>query len=698
VALGRVGGAEFRPDIQGLRAIAVSSVVIYHLYPSALPGGYVGVDVFFVISGFLITGHLLRTFQRTGRVGFVEFYGRRARRLMPASALVLTVTWIASRLILPTSQLKATATQIRGSALYYENWVLARDAVSYLKSDQAPSPVQHFWSLSVEEQFYLFWPLLFLIAALVTMRLVKGATDAGAHTDEVTRLARAETGRRVMLILAGLVIAGSLAWSVYDTRVNAAAAYFVTTTRIWELAAGGLLALLSSTAADRVGRVGVLAWGGLVMIVVSEFVISGTSQFPGYIALLPVAGAMLAIACGSDRARLGPSRLLSLRPMVFLGGISYSVYLWHWPLIVLWKTYSKGSIGLLDGPAIAVVSIVLAWLTKVFVEDRVRMARFFAGHNWRSVGTVSAALVPVFLVGVFLADLPSLSDHKLDAKHPGAAVLAGDVKPPPHASPLPPLSIASTDDEISANTTCLVTFNSATPHRCRFGDKTHPKRVVALVGDSFAGEWSTALQIMANKHHWELVTLLKSGCPWTTTTIVRNRSPFTSCQQWGAKVRDDLLKLKPDVVLTSDRIKDGNVVGTPDGLPSYQAIAAGTTAYWKQLIAHNIPVVAIRESPEMSRVIPDCLSSHGATVAGCSTPRKQAVTTDTPMTIATRSMSGAVPLIDMTKLICGPRTCEPIVGNVVVYRDSHHLTNTYMKTLEPYLEKMLLKVKPFKRF
>src|SRR5579863_3802362 len=192
---------EFRPDIQGLRALAVGMVVFYHLYPSLMTGGFAGVDVFFVISGFLITGHMLREYRKSGRIGLLEFWGRRAKRLVPAAALVLTVTWAASHLVLPATRLADTAAQIRASALYFQNWQLAWNAVDYLKSDSAASPVQHFWSLSVEAQFYLGWPLLFLLAALAA--LTAGRTEQ-----------RRDRGRHMLLFLAGAIVAGSLCYSV----------------------------------------------------------------------------------------------------------------------------------------------------------------------------------------------------------------------------------------------------------------------------------------------------------------------------------------------------------------------------------------------------------------------------------------------------------------------------------------------------
>ena len=229
----------FRPDIQGLRAIAVAMVVIYHLYPSLLPGGFAGVDVFFVISGFLITGHLWRGYAQTGKVGLPTSGGGGPGGWCPAAALVLTVTW-SRRACAARDPAADTAQQIRASALYYQNWQLASDAVNYLKSDDAATPVQHFWSLSVEEQFYLVWPLLFLLAALLAACSRAPAagrpTEAGgaAHHGRAASRRRADGG------------AGhrSLAYSIYYTHANPPGAYFMTTTRIWELGAGGLLALL----------------------------------------------------------------------------------------------------------------------------------------------------------------------------------------------------------------------------------------------------------------------------------------------------------------------------------------------------------------------------------------------------------------------------------------------------------------------
>ncbi|HTR94610.1 MAG TPA: acyltransferase family protein [Trebonia sp.] len=672
-------GRGFRPDIQGMRALAVAMVVIYHLHPSWLPGGFAGVDVFFVISGFLITGHLLREYQKTRRVHLLAFWGRRAKRLVPAAALVLTVTWLLSRLVLPVTRLADTAAQIRASALYYQNWQLAWNAVDYLKSADAASPVQHFWSLSVEEQFYLGWPLLFLLAAVVGLTARRGSRPARGHL--------------AAFALAGAVVAGSLWYSVYDTNANPAGAYFVTTTRIWELGLGGLLALLPVAVTRRAARLGPIGWAGLGLVIASAFVLSGTTAFPGVLALLPAGGAALLILGGSAEGRFGPHRLTSTRPMVFTGGISYSLYLWHWPLIVLWMSWSGRAINLASGAGIVVVAVALSWLTKVWVEDRVRTASLFAGHNWRSVSTAFAAAVPVLLVSLFIATEPHPWDGKLGPGYPGAAMLADKIIAVEPAPVLPPPAALQLPAYWQQG--CLVPAASPTPKECDYGDVSHPRLTVALVGDSMAGDWFTPLQAIAAKRHWLLVTDLHAVCPLSSAMLITPDvgGPYTPCHAWGKAVVHDLVtRIRPDVVITSDYPGLATVRHPEGGRPSAVEIGKGMAKYWRQLEHHGISVVAIKESPIVGRNIPECVSQNPADPSVCDVPTAKAIRRNLPTVFAARASRGKVPLIDMNPLICGPVDCPPVVGNVLVYQDSHHLTSTYALTTAPYLERRLLRV------
>jgi peptidoglycan/LPS O-acetylase OafA/YrhL len=687
---GRAGAARtFRPDIQGLRAIAVSMVVIYHLRPARLPGGFAGVDVFFVISGYLITGHLWRGYQKTGSVSLLDFWGRRARRLVPAAALVLLVTWLVARVVEPVTELPDIAAQIRASALYFQNWQLASDAVNYLQAEGPATPVQHFWSLSVEEQFYLVWPLLFGIAALVAITVARGG-----------RGGRAVGGPRAGLITVALLTtalaACSLAYSVYDTRANPAAAYFVTTTRMWELGIGGLLAMVPDSYARRIGRQGWLGWAGLAAVIVAAFTLSGTSPFPGWIALLPVGGAVAMIAGGGAEGRFGPARLTSIRPMVFLGGISYSLYLWHWPIINLYSVWRGKAPGHVAAPVIVAAAILLAWLTKVLVEDKVRLSPLLRGHGWRSVSVALAAAVPVALVWVYLA-YPVTWDGRLPASgYPGAAALASvtaaDVQPEPI---LPPLQAATMDMPKYWLDNCLDANSATTEKICTFGDTENPALTVAMVGDSIDGNWFPALEQIALQRHWKLVTDLHGTCEWTATMLVDNGSPYTACHQWGQAALNDLVtKIKPNVVITSGLPDNGTVAHPTSGPAAFAAIGAGMAQYWTDLENHGIDVVAIKETPFIDFPEPDCVAQHGRNSPKCTVPTARAIPADPPTIRASEDTGGKVKVVNMDNFICGPRECRPVVGNVLVYLDGRHLTAAFGQTLTKYLEPRLLKAAP----
>ena len=305
-----------RPEIQALRAIAVTTVVVFHYWPDLITGGYIGVDVFFAISGFLITGHLVREVDRSGHVSLPGFWARRARRILPAALLVLLFCTVATFLIVPLNLWDQFFREIQASTLYVENWNLAREAVDYLGAENRPSPVQHYWSLSVEEQFYIVWPVLILIAMMFVR---KGSA-----------LLRRRSITTMLLLLTG----ASLAYSIWDTAINPAAAFFVTPTRVWEFGAGGLLALAATNTARPALRAAV-SWLGIAMILVAAFAYNPQTPFPGIAAALPIAGTLAVIWAGSPDLRWSPLHWMKLRGTQWAGDVSYSIYLWHWPLLIL---------------------------------------------------------------------------------------------------------------------------------------------------------------------------------------------------------------------------------------------------------------------------------------------------------------------------------------------------------------------------
>ncbi len=695
--------ALIRTDIQGLRAVAVTSVLLYHLWPNRLGGGFAGVDVFFVISGFLITEHLL-AHPPTGPRGLLEFWSRRIRRLLPASLLVLLATVIASRIVAPETQWGATAHQVRAAALYVVNWRLADDAVDYLAAHNAASPVQHFWSLSVEEQFYLFWPVLILLVVVLA------------------RVFRVRLARAVPVVMLA-VVAGSLAYSVHLTHTDPARAYFVTGTRIWELGIGGLLAALVSRRAF--GREGeprrrqlppapraVGAWIGLAAIAVTVFTYTGRTPFPGWQALLPTLGAAAVIGADAGREAYSPGALLALRPVQWLGDISYSVYLWHWPLIVLVPNVSGDKLGRLDKAVIIAASIVLAALSKRYVEDTFRR-----GGWGRPLGKPFALAAVAMAIVVGASQLQTVEvqhrQHQAEvavkralAGHGtcfGAAALAapaGRCKVTT-SGPILPDPVQAAEDKspayaaVSHKKDCFAYLPRFPTVTCEFGRPAAPIRI-ALVGNSHAGQWVGALDAIARAEGWRLTTYLASQCafadlPQTFPTGAQTQS----CTDWVHRTSAKVRAGHYDLVIMTNRVSVPAVGETKaSSQPLYAAAYQGQLA---ALRAAHERVLVLRDTPAPGQSVPDCLAAHSDDYGACDGSRKTWVPPE-PVTTAVAALKDpSIVEADLTRYICEPTRCRAVVGGVVVYFDATHLTATYAKTLAPYLRPYIeraLRTKP----
>ncbi|MCK0114351.1 acyltransferase, partial [Ornithinimicrobium sp. F0845] len=400
---GRAGGsvvrAGFRGDVEGLRAVAVLLVMVYHAGVGWLPGGFVGVDVFFVVSGFVITNQLLRELESTGRLSLVGFYGRRAKRLLPAAGLVLVVTAVGSWLLASRVQWQQVGGDIAGAAAYVVNWVFSARSVDYLAEDVEPSPVLHFWSLAVEEQFYLIWPLVMLGLFVFFRARVRraGVREGGSGVGVVVPERR--------LVAAGLlavVVVPSLVFSVVYTWWRPEQAFFVTPTRLWELGVGGLVAVGAGAWSVWRPRTGALvAWVGVLAVLASGFVVTAGWAWPGAAALVPVLGTAAVIVGGFTASRVGAARLLGWAPLVWVGGLSYSLYLWHWPLLRFWE-WGVGELTVVQGLAVVAFSFVPAWLSFRFVESPIRHARTLnatpryalsVGFNFTAVSLLAGLLL-----------------------------------------------------------------------------------------------------------------------------------------------------------------------------------------------------------------------------------------------------------------------------------------------------------------
>ncbi|MEV4901997.1 acyltransferase family protein [Citricoccus sp. NPDC055426] len=689
----------FRPDVQGLRAVAVGVVLIYHAGVPFLPGGYIGVDVFFVISGFLITGLLLKELDQTGRISLSGFYARRARRILPAAVTVLAVTAALTLLFLPRTRWEGIGAETIAAGLFAVNWLLAGSEADYLQEGAAASPLQHYWTLAVEEQFYLIWPLLLVGAALLARRR---PGTAGA-----SRL-------RVLVIAAVLLLSvPSLAYSIYYTAADPGPAYFVTTTRLYELGIGAATAVFATRLAGIPRRVAViLGWAGLAGILAAAVFYTADTAFPGAAALLPTLGAAAVIVAGlNGRDRSGAGRLLSLRPMTWAGDISYSWYLWHWPLVVI-ATELAGGLTVPAGLAVVVLSAVPAWLSYRYLE-RPYLRWRLVKPNGRALRAGGAGMAVAALAGVLLVTVPSpvtpgptatittVQDEdgtQRTVEVYGAEALAVDpsVGRVENAGGFMPAAEDATEDyQRNPQQGCHIHGKGSEPRACVYGDPG-AEYTVALVGDSHAAHWVPALKRVAGERGLRLESYTKSACPLSTVVVrdTADGTPNTDCRHWGENVMSHLQQSQPDLVLvTSSRHSK------PDG----GRYAHGAAAAWQRLQDAGLRVGVVLDVPRPDIDVPECVVGAAGDVgnvgeagapgalAECAVPRDEALAKSgrSEQEVALAQVDG-IPAVDLAPKICPEEQCSPVIGGVLLYRDSHHLTATYAATLAPDLDQALV--------
>lgn len=641
-------------EIQGLRGVAVALVVLYHVWPRILPGGYVGVDVFFVISGYLITGLLERMALRDGRISLVQFYSRRARRLLPAATVVLIATLAGTVLFLPETRWAETATQIASSALYVQNWVLAWLAVDYLGSENAASPVQHYWSLSIEEQFYIVWPLAMFAVISLARWLVLPA-------------------RRVLVAALGTIFATSLASSILLTIEEPARAYFLTHTRIWELALGGLLALtfhrISATAKVRAA----IAAVGLAAILSSAFAYSPQTAFPGWAALLPTLGAALIILAGD--VRLGWWRGLNTGWLCYLGNRSYSIYLWHWPLVIFYAERFE-NVGWPDGIGLIILTLVLSHLSYRHIEQRYRHPR--SPIEWRPLGYGLASIAACVLAAAAMQLLISIrAEARIEVRdrlYPGPAALISNVAVPKDVELIPSLSQLKRDLPVVYSEKCHQNTKDAQPVSCILGEAKSSQKVV-IAGDSHAAQWVPALEKIAAERGWALVTLTKAGCPLSRIDVQLREKPYASCVVWRENAIRKIKEIGADIVFTSQSRYE---------YVDFTTMVEGLESVWRELSEAGVRVIPIQDTPRMPFDPGDCLARDPEQ---CQAPRDKVIANNS--LVAAASRVAGVQVIDLTDAICDAETCTAVVGNIIVWRDRHHMTATYAAALAPYLSDAL---------
>ncbi len=690
----------FRPDIEGLRAVAVLAVVLYHAGIPGIAGGFIGVDVFFVISGFLITGLLWREVQTTKTVALGRFYAARARRLLPAAATVGLVTAVVAAAVLPPLQARRVFIDGIASMLYVGNYRFATQDTDYMGSDLPPSPFQHYWSLGVEEQFYLLWPTLIIGTAWLARRIAHGNTPRAVP----------------YAVVVGTVGAASLAAAVIWTKISPPWAFFSLPTRAWELAAGGLVALtIPQWKRLPLLPATVAGWGGLTLILLTCTQLGPHTPYPGTSALLPVLGTALVVGTGCVTGGLGVGRVLCPPAMRAIGRVSYSWYLWHWPVLLLLPPLLGDPGGLPGRLAATTVSAGLAVITMHAVENPGRFAAalrrsaraslVFAG----AASGVAACACAVLLTAVpapvghgaaapqaKIVSLPPAPDPQLSSQEAAVrqaltqaremlAAAAGQRAVPANLNP--PLAAAPADKAAVFVNGCLRSWRDVGQSECAsvVGDtQTASPTTVTLIGDSHAAMWDPALQQVAEQRHWRLETMAKVTCPFLDIPIV---SPYlgreyTECERWRGEIVNRLAAERPRLVVLSMSRRYHADFGFASYDPAWIDALARVVA---QLRAMGSQVLVLGPVADPHSSAPTCLSAHLDDAGACAPARSVAVNDDGIGAEQRVTTAAGGSYADLTDLFCTPERCPLIVGDTLVFRDDNHVTTQYAQLLAPVI-------------
>ncbi|GAB3531591.1 acyltransferase family protein [Arthrobacter tecti] len=650
----------FRPDIQGLRAVAVLAVVIYHAGVWLVPGGYSGVDVFFVISGFLITSHLLSVLRDHGTIRFSDFYARRIRRILPAALTVLVLTALASVMFVPRVETPGTLEDAAATALYLPNLLFAVQGTDYL-AETSPSPFQHYWSLGIEEQFYLLWPAVLLGAYLLVRR----------------------SNRRLAAVIAALV-ATSFASGLILLEVSPPWAFFSLPSRAWELGVGALAALVLRHAAGRlptaVGRV--LMWSGLAGMLAGFVLLTSSTPFPGIAALLPTLSTAAVILGGSAGAHPG---LLTNRPMQAMGKWSYSLYLVHWPLLTIPQLAVgvEHPLPLAGTLALGALSIPLAVLLHHYVEEPFRRrSRPTRGHTGRTLPALAMATAGALVIagsaygaGLYIDRTPATAAQPAERKA-GLPYPEGTPFVPSNVTPV--LERAATSAPPTNGDGCHAPVKQTEPQtHCIYGDPDATQDVV-LFGDSHAEQWFAGVDRLARENSLRLRTLTKASCPAVSISIERQGSPYTECDQWREHTLQTIRDLKPRLVVLGNY---GRVTPVSDSADLREQWEEGLRATINAL-PEETEVVVMADTPFHNSAPASCLSRNIDDAAACDAEPEEAL--NAPRAAVERKVAEetGARFLDMNKYLCGEQ-CPAIIGDILAYRDAHHLSEPMGEALAP---------------
>ncbi|MEV3904434.1 acyltransferase family protein [Mycobacterium sp. NPDC050551] len=684
-AMGSRTSGFYRHDLDGLRGVAIAMVAVFHIWFGRVSGG---VDVFLALSGFFFGGRLLRAALTPGvslRPGREVI--RLGRRLLPALVVVLAAAAVLTILVQPETRWETFADQSLASLGYYQNWELANTASDYLRAGETVSPLQHIWSMSVQGQFYIAFLALILGLAVLLRRILRRHLKA------------------VFVVLLTALTVASFVYAIHAHDADQATAYYNSFARAWELLLGALAGALVQYVRWPMWLRTIIATVALAAILACGALIDGVKEFPGPWALVPVGATILFILSAANRladphtgGRLpAPNRLLATKPFVALGAMAYSLYLWHWPLLIFWLSYTGHQRAtLLDGAGVLLVSGVLAWLTTRYIEEplryrapvatspavplrsRLRRPTIVLGSVVALLGVALTATSFTWREHVTVERASGKELSGLSARdYPGARALLNQAKVP--KLPMRPTVLEAKNDlPATTNDGCISDFDNIGVINCTYGDKT-ATRTIALAGGSHAEHWVTALDLLGRLHNFRVVTYLKMGCPLTTEEVplvMGDNRPYPKCHQWNERVMDKLIADHPDYVFTTSTrpwiTKPGDVMPA-----SYLGI-------WERLSQNQIPILAMRDTPWLVRdgepYFPsDCLAGGGDAIS-CGIKRAEVLSDHNP-TLDFVARFPMLKALDLSDAVCRQDYCRVVEGNILLYHDSHHISATYMRTM-----------------
>jgi peptidoglycan/LPS O-acetylase OafA/YrhL len=681
-----------RTDIEGLRAIAVLAVLLFHAGVPGLDGGYVGVDVFFVVSGFLITSLLVAEKTNTGKVSLGAFYARRARRILPVSALVAVATLVASWIWLEPLRLRSLSDDVLAVALFSSNFVFANRGADYLQSALPPSPLQHYWSLAVEEQFYVVWPALVMLVCI------------GIGTRSL-RNVRMRVG-----MTAGVAAIASFIACMALMNTSQPWAFFSPHTRAFELAIGALAAVVPIGVSSKVIRINAaLAWCGLAGIIATVVLFSETTTFPGPWALAPVIATAFLLH-GGNVSPWAPDVLLKLPPLQWLGSRSYSAYLWHWPVLIITASALDKKLSVFEGLVCLMISLALSELSYRYVENPVR-------KNHNIIG-IRAAVLAVSLIAVVsgsaviaqnnqpsvsggvAATTPSLNTSTTSNTNVSTTIPTEPELPGPGApieaiveamsatglpsNLTPSLQRAASDMPRIYSNGCHASFSAIRPQKCVFGDLTS-STVVGLYGDSHAAQWFPTFEKIAKERGWKFITYTKRGCPPAeipTYSKVLGKN-YKECVPWRKNV---MKQMKADGVQIVFIAHFNRLLSESTRVPMWQKEwRVGLQATIDTLKTEGITPVLMEDTPYPGQDVPTCLSRHYTNVQLC-TPAIRVAFRDDMQQMLQDFDAAKVHVLWTRQWFCTTGGCPTVAGNILVYRDDNHMSVTFASFIAPLVD------------